>query len=131
MTDNNFQNISHIIDERLSAVRRNISLNAFTVSNIESGTMPVNSTSFTIDRITPGMINRYKFENLPNGTYYILMTYTNELGTGYSNLLSFTIDDADENAELPDIPGYPTYFLGMIMLISIVSLARRSKSSTK
>jgi hypothetical protein len=58
------------------------------------------------------------------------MAYSNELGTGYSNLLDVTIENEDEGV-FPDIPGYPIYFFGMIVLIAIVPLTSKIKKSTK
>lgn len=103
-----------------------ISTTEFTTADIENGNIDSITFNATIlDEITPGMINRYKFTGLINGTYYVAVSYSNPLGRAVSNVLEITVEMDESKGNNSDDPfsaidGYS----GMIMasLISIIGI---------
>jgi hypothetical protein len=109
----------------------------------------INTTTLDVEEfndLNPGKVNKYKFSDLQNGTYYICMSYENPLGKGYSNVIEITVaiepekENSNKNTKNTapfDIPngvdGVPISFLIMISmgLIGVIIIKTKNETANK
>ncbi len=114
-----------------------ISNTMFTSEDIENGNiLSLSFNSSILDEITPGMINRYHYTGLQNGTYYIAASYSNPLGRGVSNVLEITveIDSSKPSTNKPEnpfiylnIPGFTPFWMILASIGGVGHLFWRKK----
>jgi hypothetical protein len=111
-----------------------IATSRYTALELQAGQIPEFVVAVTVaaanfEGLTPGDINRRRFDNLANGTYYVCVSYANPLGVAFSNVLEFTVAVPPDSSNPPpaannpfQVDGFPVVMLfgGILVAIGLV-----------